>query len=93
MGFMARGVVFILIGGFLIVAAWYSSSQEAIGLGGALAKLGSQPYGQVLLGITAAGLLAFGVFGLVQARYRRIDAPGLDDAKNAVADTVQAIRQ
>jgi hypothetical protein len=92
MGFIARGIVFVLIGGFLVVAAWYSSSQEVIGLGGALAKLGSQRYGRVLLGVTAAGLFAFGVFGFVQARFRRIDAPDLEDAKDAVANSMQAVR-
>ena len=33
----------------------------------------------------SSSLLAFGLFGLVQARYRHIDAPDLDDAKAAVA--------
>jgi hypothetical protein len=80
MGFAARGVVFLLIGGFLIVAAIYSSSSDAQGLGGALRSLQGQPYGWILLGLTAAGLFAFGLYGLVQARYRRIDAPDLDEA-------------
>jgi hypothetical protein len=85
MGFAARGVVFVMIGGFLILAAWRSSSEEVHGLGGALQALQQQPYGWILLGLTALGLFAFGVFGLIQARYRRIDAPDLDDAKAAMA--------
>jgi H+/Cl- antiporter ClcA len=84
MGFAARGVVFVLIGGFLILAAIRSSSSEVHGLGGALQALQQQPYGWVLLALTAIGLFAFGIFGLVQARYRHIDAPGIDDAKAAV---------
>ncbi len=84
-GFAARGVVFLLIGGFLGLAALHASSSEAHGLGGALQALQQQPYGWVLLALTALGLLAFGLFGLVQARYRHIDAPDLDDAKAAVA--------
>jgi len=86
MGFAARGVVFILIGGFLVLAALHASSSEAHGLGGALHALQQQPYGWVLLALTACGLFAFGLFGLVQARYRHIDAPDLDDAKAAVAE-------
>jgi hypothetical protein len=85
MGFAARGVVFLMIGGFLVLAALRASSSEVHGLGGALQALEQQPYGWVLLALTALGLFAFGLFGLVQARYRHIDAPDLDDAKAAVA--------
>jgi hypothetical protein len=85
LGFAARGVVFMIVGAFLILAAWHSNSKEAHGLGGALDALQQQPYGWLLLALTALGLFAFGVFGLVQARYRHIDAPDLDDAKAAIA--------
>jgi hypothetical protein len=84
MGFAARGIVFLMIGGFLVLAALRASSSEVHGLGGALQALEQQPYGWVLLALTALGLFAFGLFGLVQARYRHIDAPDLDDAKAAV---------
>ncbi|WP_243370308.1 DUF1206 domain-containing protein [Microvirga solisilvae] len=84
MGFAARGIVFVMIGGFVILAALHHSSSEVQGLGGALKALQQQPYGWVLLALTAIGLFAFGLFGLVQARYRHIDAPDLDDAKAAV---------
>ncbi len=87
-GFAARGIVFGLIGGLLILAAVHSSSAEAKGLGGALQVLQAQPYGWVLLAVTAAGLFAFGVFGLVQARYRRIDAPDSADAKSRLVQSV-----
>ncbi|MBY0295277.1 MAG: DUF1206 domain-containing protein [Methylobacterium sp.] len=82
-GYAARGIVFWLIGGFLIVAAIESRSSAVQGLGGALRTLRDQPYGAALLGLTAAGLAAFGAFGLVQARYRRIDPPDLDPAAAA----------
>lgn len=85
MGFAARGVVFLMIGGFLGLAAWHASSSRVRGLGGALEALQQQPYGWVLLALMAIGLFAFGLFGLIQARYRHIDAPDLDDAKAAVA--------
>jgi hypothetical protein len=74
-GLIARGVVFLIIGGFLLVAAWRSSSGDVVGLQGALQTLQQQPYGWILLGIVALGLFAFGVYSLIEARYRRIDAP------------------
>lgn len=88
-GFGARGVVFLIIAGFLLAAAWHASSAQARGLGGALDALRQQPYGWILLGLTAFGLAAFGLFGLVQARYRRLDPPDLADAiPSGLADAV-----
>jgi hypothetical protein len=72
MGLAARGVVFALIGLFLIQASRHQDPSEAVGLGGALQKLAEQPYGQILLGVTAAGLIMYGLFSLVEARYRRL---------------------
>jgi hypothetical protein len=92
LGYAARGVVFVLVGGFLILAALHSNSSEVHGLGGALQSLQAQPFGWILLGVVAAGLFAFGVFGLVQARYRHLDAPDLKQARDAVADGVQALK-
>jgi hypothetical protein len=71
-GHVARAVVFGLVGFFLIKAAVDYSAKEAIGLDGALAKLYNQPYGPWLLGAVAAGLVAFAIFSLSEARYRRI---------------------
>ena len=53
-------------------AAWTYDAKKAVGLDGALAKLANHPYGSVLLGIVAAGLIAFAVYSLSDARYRRI---------------------
>jgi Domain of Unknown Function (DUF1206) len=91
LGFGARGLVFVLIGGFLVLAAIHSRASEARGLGGTLRALEAQPYGWLLLGITAAGLFAFGLFGLVEAVYRRIDAPDLDEAKDALKDQMSSV--
>lgn len=71
-GVIARGVVFSLIGIFLIKAAVEYDPQEAVGLDGALNKLIAQDHGRFLLGVVAAGLLAYGVFCLFEARYRRV---------------------
>ena len=71
-GHNARGVVFLIAGFFLVRAAWQYDPKEAIGLDGALAKVAHQSYGHFLLGVTAAGLLAYALFSLVEARYREV---------------------
>ena len=72
LGFAARGVVFGVVGGFLILAAFSAQPGEARGLSGALATLAAQPFGPWLLGVVALGLIAYGVFELIEARYHRI---------------------
>jgi hypothetical protein len=59
-GHLARGVVFTLIGIFLVKAALEYDPREAIGLDGALQKLAQASYGPVLLGVVAAGLICYG---------------------------------
>jgi Domain of Unknown Function (DUF1206) len=71
-GHLARMVVFGLVGVFLIKAAIDYNPNKAVGLDGALAKIANASYGPFLLGIVAAGLIAFGVYSLSDARYRRI---------------------
>jgi len=71
-GHLARMVVFGLIGIFLIKAAADYDPRAAVGLDGALAKLQGNSYGPVLLGVVAAGLIAFALYSLSDARYRRI---------------------
>jgi hypothetical protein len=71
-GHLARGVVFGLIGFFLVRAAYQYDPKEAVGLDGALAKLLQQDYGDTLLGIVASGLIAYGLYCFVEARYREV---------------------
>ncbi len=71
-GHLARMIVFGLVGGFLIKAAIDYNPHQAVGLDGALAKIADASYGPFLLGIVAAGLIAFGAYSLSDARYRRI---------------------
>jgi heme/copper-type cytochrome/quinol oxidase subunit 2 len=72
LGHAARGVVFVMVGFFLTKAAIEYDPDEAIGIDGALAKLAHQTYGIWLLAVVALGLLAYAVFCVVQARYRRV---------------------
>ncbi len=71
-GYAALGVVFSIIGIFLTVAAYQHNAKQAVGLDGALRELSRQPFGQFLLGIIALGLIAYGLYSFVEARYRRL---------------------
>ena len=71
-GHLARMVVFGMIGVFLIVSAVDYNPGKAVGLDGALAKLAQSSPGPLLLGIVAAGLIAFAVYSFSDARYRRL---------------------
>lgn len=65
LGYAARGIVFMIIGFFLVRAGWAESAGKVGGMAEALAWL-NNPWNLVI----AAGLLAFGVFSLIEARYR-----------------------
>ena len=69
-GVLFLAVVFVVIGIFAAKAAVEYDASEARGFAGALESLQQQPYGPWLLGIVAAGLVSYGVYALVRARYR-----------------------
>ena len=71
-GYIALGVVFAIVGIFLIVAAIKHDPKDARGLDSALLELLNQPFGPFLLGVVALGLLAYGAYSFVEARYRKV---------------------
>ena len=72
-GLIGRGAVFGVIGVFLVRAALYSDPEAAGSSAEALGAISGIPYGEWVLGIVAAGLVFYGVFAMVQARYRQMD--------------------
>ncbi|MCW2363232.1 MULTISPECIES: DUF1206 domain-containing protein [Sphingobium] len=67
LGYAARGIIFLITGGFLVSAGLDSQASEAGGMSDALAWL-TNPW-DILIAI---GLLGFGMFSLIEARYRRL---------------------
>ncbi|HWU15723.1 MAG TPA: DUF1206 domain-containing protein [Caulobacter sp.] len=74
-GYGARGLASLPLGVFLVMAGVEARAGEARSWGGALQALEGRPFGTPALCLVAAGLIAFGLFGLVEARYRRIRPP------------------
>ncbi len=71
-GLAARGVVFALIGLFLVQAAVFVNPAQAKGFDAALLALAEKPYGAFLVGVVALGLIAFGIYSMLCARWIKI---------------------
>jgi hypothetical protein len=71
-GSAARGVLIGLAGIGVIDAAITFKPSKAGGLDKALLTLRNQPFGELLLIIAALGLITFGIYGLCEARWRRV---------------------
>ena len=72
-GYAARGVVYLMISLFVARAASTANPQQAQGFGGVLMKLAQGPYGQLFLGLVAAGLVLFGIYSVLSARWYTIN--------------------
>jgi hypothetical protein len=71
-GHTARGAVVALIGVFFVKAAVDFDPQQAVGVDGALHQLAARSYGPIALVVVAVGLVCFGLFSFVEARWRRL---------------------
>jgi hypothetical protein len=71
-GYAAKGVAFGIVGVLLFSAALSDQASRARGLDGALRNLAGKPYGTVLLILVALGFVGYGLFGMAQARYRKV---------------------
>ena len=71
-GYAARGIAFGVIAWFIVDAAVEKDAERAGGLASAFRTLADQPYGQWLVGAVGAGFGLFGIYSMIEARYRRI---------------------
>lgn len=74
-GCWARAAVFALVGVLLVRTAVVVNPADAKGLDASLRTLARSAYGPVLLGVVAAGLISYGLYCGIEARYRRLPAP------------------
>jgi len=71
-GTIARGLVFALVGVLVIDAAVTHKASESGGIDKALLTLRGAPLGEFLMLLAALGLMIFGVYGLCEARWRKV---------------------
>ena len=69
-GQSARGLVFVIIGGFVVSAGFSADAAQSKGLDASLKTLAAQRFGAIMLSVVALGFLAFGLYSLIDARYR-----------------------
>jgi hypothetical protein len=71
-GYIAKGIALVVVGSLLSYATLIFDRQKAQGLDGALQAILAQPFGRLLLTAVALGFVAFGLFAVLQSRYRRM---------------------
>lgn len=71
-GYIARGVAFIVIGAGFVTAGLTHQPSKSRGLDGALRDMVGLPWGQVIVTLVALGFAAFGVYSFSRARHARV---------------------
>jgi hypothetical protein len=74
-GYTARGAAYLPLGVFVLLAGCHARAAEVRSFGTSLEALRAQPGGAWLVGLTATGLIAFGAFAFIEARFRKIRPP------------------
>lgn len=74
-GYVGWGLAYLPLGVFVLLGGLRTSASEVLSFADSLNALERQPGGPVVLGLTAVGVMAFGAFALVEARYRKIRPP------------------
>jgi hypothetical protein len=84
-GLSARGVLLAVTGVFFIFAAITVDAHQAGSLTEALDWVRRLPFGAYLYALAAAGLVAFGLYSFIEARFRLVDAPEVNDLKQTAS--------
>ena len=72
-GLAARGVIFLIIGYFALKAAIQNNPSQIKSTSEAFSFIQSSSYGPWLMGVVAAGLVAYAIYMFLMAKYRRFD--------------------
>lgn len=72
LGTIARGIIFALIGVFIVMAAYTANSQQIKGFDSTLTYILQQPYGGFLMAVIALGLISLGLYSLCMSIFFRL---------------------
>jgi len=86
-GYMARGVVYLLLGGLALTSAVYGGG-GAEGSSDALSTILGWPFGRILMGLVAIGLAGYVLWRLAQGL---LNADGVDDDWKGFAGRVGSL--
>lgn len=73
-GYVARGIVWLIIAYLLLMTALHDNSAKASGSGQAFLFIEDSRYGSFLLALIGLGFIAYGVFNFIRARYELFKA-------------------
>jgi hypothetical protein len=71
-GMVARGVIFSVVGIFILIAGLHHEANDAHSFGPAFSALAREPLGHVLLAVVALGFVALGLHSWANARWVRM---------------------
>jgi hypothetical protein len=71
-GMFARGVIFVIVGWFILQAGLHHDPNKVQGFDGAFLYLLTKPFGHVALGVVTLGIVALGLHSLACARWVRL---------------------
>jgi len=83
-GLVARGVVFAVTGILFAYAGFRVDPDQAGSMSDALTLLRQLPFGSLIYMVVAAGLAAFGIYNLIEARYRMVRGPKIANLGQAM---------
>jgi hypothetical protein len=72
LGYIARGIVWLVVGWFFLKAAYDASPDEAGDSGSIFNWVEAGPYGSLILAVLSLGLICYGVFMFIRAKYQPI---------------------
>ncbi|MDP9837027.1 hypothetical protein J2T09_001779 [Neorhizobium huautlense] len=81
---IARGIVFAVTGILFAYAGFRVDPDQADSMSDALTWLRHLPFGSLIYMVVAAGLAAFGVYNLIEARYRVVRGPKIANLGRAI---------